>query len=72
MSSKAQKFSEAVELFVINNKDVSYLDSLEYHCDLANIEYEAVLPLVTKSLKDKLTLEAQNYNILPKSSKLNL
>lgn len=68
MNSK--EFSLKIEEVVKEKKGMPYLDAILYYCDKNDIDPSTVAPMITKSLKDKLTLEAQNLNILPKTGRL--
>ena len=63
------KFSTLIEEMV-QEKNLTYMDAcLEYYKD-KNVEPESLGRLVNKSLKQKIQVEAENLNFLPKSSTL--
>jgi hypothetical protein len=47
---------------------MGYLEAIVDYCDSVGIEPDEVSKLVVGSLKEKLEAEAQNNNLLPKSS----
>jgi hypothetical protein len=51
-------------------KKVTYMDACLEYCKEHNIEPESVGRLVNKSLKQKIQVEAEALNFLPKSSTL--
>ena len=68
MNSK--EFSLEIEKIVQNKKGISYMDAVLKYCEDNEIDPGTVAPLISKSLKDKLTVEAQNLNYLPKTGQL--
>ena len=44
------------------------MDCIVGYCERRGIDTETVGPLVNKSLKEKLTIECQKLNLLPKNS----
>lgn len=68
MNSK--EFSLKIEQIVQNKKGISYMDAVLKYCEDNEIDPSTVAPLISKSLKDKLTVEAQNLNYLPKTGQL--
>ena len=68
MNSK--EFSLEIEKIVQNIKGISYIDAVLKYCEDNEIDPGTVAHLISKSLKDKLTVEAQNLNYLPKTGQL--
>jgi hypothetical protein len=62
-----QEFAFEIERRV-KQKQMGYLEAIVDYCDGAGIEPDEVSKLVVGSLKEKLEAEAQNNNLLPKSS----
>jgi len=62
-----QEFAFEIERRV-KQKHMGYLEAIVDYCDSAGIEPDEVSKLVVGSLKEKLEAEAQNNNLLPKSS----
>jgi len=68
MNSK--EFSLRIEQVVQDRKGISYMDAILRYCDENDIDPSTVAPLLTKALKDKITVEAQNLNYIPKTGQL--
>lgn len=68
MNSK--EFSLKIEQIVKDKKGISYMDAVLKYCEDNDIDPSTVAPLLTKALKDKLTVEAQNLNYIPKTGQL--
>ena len=63
------KFSTLIEEMV-QEKYLTYMDACLAYCKDKNVEPESLGRLVNKSLKQKIQVEAENLNFLPKSSTL--
>lgn len=70
MNSK--EFSLEIEKIVQEKKGISYMDAILKYCEDNDIDPATISPLISKSLKDKVTVEAQNLNYLPKTGQLPL
>ena len=68
MNSK--EFSLKIEKIVQEKKGISYMDAILKYCDENDIDPSTVAPMLTKALKDKITIEAQNLNYIPKTGQL--
>lgn len=68
MNSK--EFSLQIEKIVQEKKGISYMDAILKYCDENDIDPSTVAPMLTKALKDKITIEAQNLNYIPKTGQL--
>ncbi len=55
---------------MVLNKKVTYMDACLEYCKENNVEPESIGRLVNKSLKQKIQVEAESLNFLPKSSTL--
>ena len=64
-----KKFSIAIEKKV-KEFDMTYLDALLDYCEKYQLEPEMVKPLITKSLKEKVEVDARYLNFLPKVAQL--
>ena len=64
-----KKFSMNIEK-VLKSGECSYLDALIDYCDKNSVEPEQIKPLITKSLKEKLEVNARELNFLPKVTTL--
>ena len=69
MNSK--EFSLKIEN-IVREKRISYMDAVVWYCDNNDIDTSTVGPMINKSLKEKIQIEAQNLNMLniPKSNTL--
>lgn len=68
MNSK--EFSLQIEKIVQERKGISHMDAVLRYCEQNDIDPSTVSPLLTKALKDKITIEAQNLNYIPKTGQL--
>ena len=66
-----KKFSMNIEKKA-KDSDTSYLDALLDYCEKNSVEPEQIKPLITKSLKEKLEVNASELNFLPKVATLPL
>jgi len=64
-----EKFLNSVYDYVMN-KEVSYIDAILETCLLMGIDPEDSAKFITQPIKEKLMLEGQECNILPKTQKL--
>ena len=64
-----KKFSIAIEK-TVRQSGISYMDALVDYCNKNQIEPEQIKPLITKSLKEKVEVDARNLNYLPKVATL--
>ena len=63
------KFSMRIEKLA-KDSESTYLDALLDYCEKNSVEPEQVQPLITKSLKEKLEVNARELNFLPKVATL--
>ena len=68
MNSK--EFSLKIEQIVHDRKGISHMDAVLRYCEQNDIDPSTVSSLLTKALKDKITIEAQNLNYIPKTGQL--
>jgi len=68
MNSK--EFSLEIEKIVQAKKGITYMDAVLKYCEDNEIDPSTVAPMITKTLKDKITIEAQNLNYIPKTGQL--
>ena len=68
MNSK--EFSLEIEKIVQAKRGISYMDAVLKYCDDNEIDPGSVGSLISKPLKDKIAIEAQNLNYLPKTGQL--
>jgi len=55
---------------IVKEKRISYMDAVLWYCDENEIDTANVGPLISKNLKSKIEIEAQELNWLPKTGKL--
>ena len=66
----AKQFSLKIEEIKRNNGDMSYMDAILHYCDENKIDPAEVGKYISKSLKEKITLEAQGLNLIEKGGTL--
>ena len=64
----AEKFSLEIEKYVIEN-NCNYIDAIISYCEENEIEIETISKLISKPLKERLKVNAENLNFLKKTSK---
>ena len=62
MNSK--EFSLIIEGVVKEKRPITYMDAILWYCEQNQIEVESVGRLISKSLKEKIQVEAANANLL--------
>ena len=62
MNSK--EFSLIIEKIVKDKRPITYMDAIIWYCEENNIEIETTSRLISKSLKEKIQVEAMNANML--------
>jgi hypothetical protein len=69
MNSK--EFSLKIEE-IVKQKRISYMDAIVWYCEQNDIDTGSVSSLVSKSLKEKIQIEAQNLRMIkiPKCGQL--
>jgi hypothetical protein len=65
--SEVTNFSLKIETLA-NDKGISCMDAIMWHCEQSGLEIELVGKLINKSLKTKIQFEAEELNFLPKSN----
>ena len=68
----AKQFSLKIEQIKRENGDMSYMDAILHYCDENKIDPAEVGKYISKSLKEKITIEAQGLNLIEKGGKLPL
>ena len=66
MNSK--QFSLEIETYKKEHKGISYMEAIVGYCEERKIDTATVGPLINKALKEKVALECQKLNLLPKTS----
>ena len=69
MNSK--KFALTIEA-IVKEKKIPYMDAVIKFCEDNDIDTATVGPLINKSLKEKIQLEAEKLNLVEKSSTATL
>lgn len=62
-----KRFSKIIEDIVLD-KAVTHMDAILLYCDEHELEPEDVKKFVSKTLKDKVTVNAQDLHYLPKTT----
>jgi len=62
-----KRFSKIVEDIVIK-KSVTHMDAILIYCSDHELEPEDVRKFISKTLKDKVTVNAQDLHYLPKTT----
>lgn len=71
MFKSANEFSLYIEQ-VVQEKKMTYMDAVLEYCKDNFLEPSDVSKLINKSLKDKIELDFQDMNFLPKTAKLDV
>lgn len=64
-----KKFAIKIETIVAQG-GVSYMDAILDYCEKNQMEPDAVAPLISKPLKEKIEADARELNFLPKVATL--
>ena len=67
--TEINEFSLLIEN-VSYEENLSYMDAIIYHCEQTGMEIEVASTLLTSVLKAKIREEAEQVNLLKKTSKL--
>jgi hypothetical protein len=66
----SSKFTEEIERIVKDSDGlVNYIDAIVAYCDDKQIELETVPKLLTKPLKEKIKYQAQQLNLMKRTSR---
>ena len=68
-SHNPKKFSSMIEA-IVSRDGIRYMDAIFDYCLESNIDVDIVPKLLTASLRDKIQVEAMNYNFFPKVGQL--
>jgi hypothetical protein len=66
-----KEFSEIIEQ-INDHLQTGYMDAITHHCETTGLEIEVAATLITPALKAKIREEAQEINLIKKTSKLPL
>jgi hypothetical protein len=64
-----KKFSMMIEALVTEHR-LGYMDAICHHCKETGLEIEVAATLISPALKSKIKEEAQDNNMLKKTSRL--
>jgi hypothetical protein len=64
-----KEFSLMIEQLA-EDEAIGFMDAICYHCQESGMEIEVAATLISPALKSKLKLEAQDNNMLKKTSRL--
>jgi hypothetical protein len=64
-----KEFSDLIETLSYE-EDYSLVDAIIYHCDATGLEIEVAATLISPILKQKIKEEAEENNLMKKTSKL--
>jgi len=67
MLMNSKKFGLIIEE-IVKTKNISYMDAVIKYCDENDIDTSTVGNLINKSLKEKIQIEAENLNLIQRSS----
>jgi hypothetical protein len=65
-----KEFSSMIDKIVSESKDLGYMEAITQHCSDTGLEIEVAASLISPALKAKLRIEAQDNNLLKRSSRL--
>lgn len=65
------EFSMFIEEYCLTNK-IGYMDGVIDYCTKQDIDVESIAPLISKSLKEKIRVEAEEQNFFRSKGKLEL
>lgn len=69
MFKNSTDFSLHIEEIAANQR-MSHMDAILHYCSENFLEPEEVVPLISKSLKDKIENDMKEANLLPKTATL--
>ena len=62
-----KEFSEEIEKYVKNSRE-SYMDSVIMYCKENDLDFESINSLLSTVIKQKIQFEAENLNMMAKTS----
>lgn len=70
MASKTkEQFSLLIEKYA-REKKCSYMDAIVLYCEENEMEVESAAQMISPNIKDKIEVEAQDLNFLPRAARL--
>ena len=67
MLMNSKKFALTIEA-IVKEKKIPYMDAVLQYCEDNDIDTATIGPLINKSLKEKIKIEAEKLNLVEKSS----
>jgi hypothetical protein len=64
-----REFAKAIEKIVVET-DYTHYEAIVEYCTRTGLEVEIAATLVNNNLRDKIQMDAQDHNLLPKSARL--
>lgn len=64
-----KKFAREIEMIVAET-DYNHFEAITEYCSRTGMEIEVAATLINNNLKSKIQMDAQDLNLLPKSSRL--
>ena len=65
-----KKFALQIEKIVSQDDGVTYMDAILDYCEKNQMEPDAIKPLISKPLKEKIEADARKLNFLPRVATL--
>mgnify|MGYP003115364808 CR=1 FL=1 len=65
-----KKFALKIEKIVSQGTGTTYMDAILDYCEKHSMEPDAVAPLISKPLKEKIEADARELNYLPRVATL--
>ena len=65
-----KRFSKDIEELV-KTKRLSYMEAIVYFCEQKDIEPERVVRFIDKGMKEKIQVDAEALNYLPKTNSIS-
>ena len=62
-----KRFSKIIE-DIVRDKQVTHMDAILLYCENHELEPEDIRKFISKTLKDKVTVNAQDLHYLPKTT----
>lgn len=69
VSKTKEEFSLLIEQYA-RDKKCSYMDAIVLYCEENEIEVESAAQKISTNIKEKIEVEAQDLNFLPKTARL--
>jgi hypothetical protein len=66
-----ETFLVTIEI-IMEEKRINHLDAIMEYCDMHGIDVEEVVPLITRPLKEKIKIDAQEAGMMKQEARLPL